>query len=75
MLAVTLEGLENALNCGALHFTNENGENKFAMITEQEGLLDDLEELQQHANHNIYNSALKIIDKYFSDEENNDPLI
>jgi len=42
---------------------------------EQEGLLDELENLQQHPNHNIYNAALKIIDKHFQDEEGADPVM
>lgn len=35
MLAVALEGLENVLSCGAKHYTNEAGENKFAIIFEE----------------------------------------
>ena len=68
MLAVALEGLDNTLACGHANFTNEEGENRFAIQFEQDGLLDDLEELQQHPNHNIYSSALKIIDKYFNED-------
>lgn len=68
MLAVTLEGLENTLACGQKHYLNEDGENIFTIILEQQGCLDDLENLQTHANHNIYTQALKIIDKYFSSE-------
>jgi hypothetical protein len=65
MLAVSLEGLDNVLASGHEHFKNEDGDNTFAIIMEQEGLLDSLEDLQQHPNHNIYSAALKIIDKYF----------
>ena len=65
MLAVALEGLENTLACGQKHFLNNNNDNEFALILEQEGLLDELELLQQHPNWNIYNSALELIDKYF----------
>lgn len=54
MLAVALEGLENILECGRKHFTNENGENKFAVALEVEGCLDELEQLQAHPNHQIY---------------------
>lgn len=55
MLAVSLEGLDNTLKCGADNYKNEEGDNVFAIIMEQDGLLDDLENLQQHPNHNIYN--------------------
>jgi len=66
MLAVALEGLENTLKCGQENYTNQEGENVYSIILEQQGCLDDLENLQTHANHNIYTQALKIIDKYFS---------
>jgi importin subunit alpha-1 len=46
MLAVALEGLDNTLNCGAQNYKNEEGENEFAILMEQDGLLDDLENLQ-----------------------------
>jgi len=69
MLTVALEGLDNTLQCGDRHYKNADGDNMFAIIMEQEGCLDDLEELQQHPNHNIYTNALKIIDNYFSEEQ------
>jgi hypothetical protein len=68
MLAVALEGLENILSAGEKNFKTETGENYFAIVMETQGCIDDLEQLQQHPNHNIYQQALKIIDKYFSDE-------
>lgn len=43
MLAVALEGLDNILACGQKEFLNENGENKFAIVVEEVGCLDDLE--------------------------------
>jgi hypothetical protein len=45
MLAVALEGLDNTLHCGAQHYKSEEGENEFAILMEQDGLLDDLENL------------------------------
>ena len=45
MLAVALEGLDNTLACGQKHYMNENGENKYAVIFEQEGCLDHLENI------------------------------
>jgi len=45
MLAVALEGLENTLNCGEKHFKDENGDNYFTILMEQNGCLDDLENL------------------------------
>ena len=75
MLAVALEGLENVLSCGQKHYLDENGENTFSILMEQEGALDDLENLQTHPNHTIYQSALKIIDKFFNEEDQGDPLM
>jgi len=48
MLTVALEGLENTLACGEKNYKNAEGDNMFSIIMEQEGCLDDLEELQQH---------------------------
>ena len=62
MLAVALEGLDNTLKAGQANFINDEGENHFATILENEGALDNLEELQQHPNHNIYEAAMKIVD-------------
>ena len=45
MLAVALEGLENTLKCGEMNFKDSEGQNQFAIILEQNGLLDDLENL------------------------------
>jgi hypothetical protein len=45
MLAVALEGLDNVLACGQAHFLTENQENKFAIVVEELGCLDDLENL------------------------------
>lgn len=41
---------------------------------ETDGCIDDLENLQTHQNHEIYEQAVKIIEKYFGEEED-DPLI
>ena len=41
---------------------------------ENENCLDDLENLQTHQNHEIYEQSVKIIEKYFGQDED-DPLI
>jgi len=69
MLAVAMEGLENVLECGENNFKNEKGDNQFVLVFEQLGFIDDLEMLQEHKNHSIYKTALKLIDKYFPEEE------
>ncbi len=67
MLAVALEGIDNVLKVGKEHFT-QSGENQFALMFEQEGGLDKLEELQYHANHQIYDRVIKILELYFQEE-------
>ena len=74
MLAVALEGIDNILDCGEKNFQNDNGENQFAVLMETQNCLDDLENLQTHQNHEIYEQAVKIIEKYFGQDED-DPLI
>lgn len=67
VLAVALEGIDNVLKVGKEHFT-QNGDNQFALMFEQEGGLDKLEELQYHANHQIYDRVIKILEVYFQEE-------
>ena len=68
-LAVALEGLENVLKAGQEHFTKAGVENKFALVLENEGGLDLIEELQLHPNHQIYNRSLRILEEFFTPEE------
>ena len=72
ILAVALEGIENVLKAGGEH-VKVSGSNQFATILEQEGGLDKLEPLQMHPNHQIYERALKILEDYFTEE--NDGLM
>jgi len=44
-LAVALEGLENILKSGQEHYAKAGVENKFALILENDGGLDLIEEL------------------------------
>lgn len=69
IVTISIEGLNNVLKCGQ-EFYMEDGFNKFAIIAESNGLLDVLEELQYHKNTQIYEAAVKIIENYFDDAEN-----
>jgi importin subunit alpha-6/7 len=71
VLAVALEGLDNILRSGQEHFTKHSQENRFSLILENEGGIDLIEQLQMHPNHQIYQRALKILDAYFQDENDN----
>lgn len=46
-----------------------NLENKFSVELEKCGGLDLIEPLQMHANHQIYERALRILEQYFQEEE------
>jgi len=45
VLIVAMEGIENILRCGQVHFVNDKGENMFALELEICGGIDKLEEL------------------------------
>lgn len=68
LLGVVLEALENILCVGENITKNNNGNPYTTLIEECEGL-DKLEELQQHANEEIYKRSLKMLENYFNAEE------
>jgi importin subunit alpha-1 len=65
-LIVALEGIENFLKVGKLHFPDEKGENQFAIMLEYCGGVDRIEALQTHKNHEVYERALRLLETYFS---------
>ena len=67
LLQLCLDCLSNILKAGEL----EDGSNPCVTYTEECGGLDVIEKLQEHENHEVYTKALKIIERYFStnDEE------
>lgn len=67
---VCLEGLENILKVGETDKTLAAGDvNVFSqMIDEAEGL-EKIENLQSHDNNEIYEKAVKILEAYWMDEE------
>lgn len=76
IVTVCLEGLENILKVGEAdkEMGLNGGINVYAqMIDDCEGL-DKIENLQSHDNNDIYEKAVKILEKYWSeDEEQNLP--
>ena len=70
-MIVCLEGLENILKVGEADkaMGMNNGVNLYAqMIDECEGL-DKIENLQTHDNNDIYEKAVKVLEKYWAEED------
>lgn len=70
-----MEGLENILKVGEAEKTqgNTGGVNVFAqMIDDAEGL-EKIENLQSHDNNEIYEKAVKILETYWLEEEDEQP--
>ncbi|GMH07728.1 hypothetical protein Nepgr_009568 [Nepenthes gracilis] len=71
IVTVCLEGLENILKVGEAekHVANSGGVNLYAqMIDDAEGL-EKIENLQTHNNNEIYEKAVKILETYWLEEE------
>ena len=76
IVTVCLEGLENILKIGEAD--KENGQNGginiyAQMIDDCEGL-DKIENLQSHDNNEIYEKAVKILEKYWVEEDEDQNL-
>ena len=71
IVTVALDGLENILKVGHEEAEQTGGDNVMARYVHEAEGLDKIENLQQHDNRDIYDKALKIIEKYFgtSDED------
>lgn len=65
VIRVLLDALSNVLNAAEQIGQSET----VALMVEQEGGVDKIEQLQQHENEDVYHAALSIIDKYFGGEE------
>jgi len=65
VIRVLLDALSNILNAAEQIGQSET----VALMVEQEGGVDKIEQLQQHENEDVYHAALAIIDKYFGGEE------
>ncbi|KAK1971295.1 ARM repeat-containing protein [Colletotrichum eremochloae] len=75
IIQVALDGLENILKVGDLD-KQAAGEgpdsiNRYALFIEECGGMEKIHECQTNANEEIYMKAYNIIEKYFSDEEEN----
>ncbi|KAG0747182.1 hypothetical protein G6F57_002999 [Rhizopus arrhizus] len=69
MVQVALDGLENILKIGELERPNDpEGLNRYAVFVEECGAMEIIHQLQRHENVEIYKKAYTLIDKYFSEE-------
>jgi importin subunit alpha-1 len=73
IIQVALDGLENILKVGELdkEAAEASGDpiNKYALFIEECGGMEKIHDCQNNANEEIYMKAYTIIEKYFSDEE------
>lgn len=76
IIQVALDGLENILKVGELDKQAagdgpESAINRYALFIEECGGMEKIHECQTNANEEIYMKAYNIIEKYFSDDEEN----
>jgi len=65
IIILCLEFFSNVLKTG-----ETNGQlEEYSTIIEESGVLERIENLQNHENEDVYNNALVIIETYFSEEE------
>jgi importin subunit alpha-1 len=73
IIQVALDGLENILKVGEMdkEASEQTGEpiNRYALFIEEVGGMEKIHDCQNNANEEIYMKAYNIIEKYFSDDE------
>lgn len=71
IVTVCLEGLENILKVGEAdkEMGANNGINLYAQMIDEFDGLEKIENLQTHDNNEIYEKAVKILERYWSEEE------
>ncbi|KAH7284233.1 hypothetical protein KP509_34G044300 [Ceratopteris richardii] len=74
VISVCLEGLENILRVGEAEkdMGSTDGINKFAQYIDEAEGLSKIEELQTHDNTEIYEKAVKILETYWQEEDEED---
>eukprot|EP01052_Picozoa_sp_SAG31_P005095 SAG31_NODE_219_length_19926_cov_4.297297_8_plen_554_part_00 len=71
IISVALEAIDNLLKVGQADAAGSDVNNYATLVEEAEGL-DKLEDLQSHANDDIYQRAVKILEAYFGEEDEDD---
>lgn len=67
-ICTLLAGISRILEVGALNAPS-TGYNPFALILQENGALDLIESLQMHENHAVYEAAMKVLQCFFNDED------
>ncbi|TYG58843.1 hypothetical protein ES288_D08G254900v1 [Gossypium darwinii] len=77
IVTVCLEGLENILKVGEAdkEMGMNGGINLYAQMIDECDGLDKIENLQTHDNHEIYEKAVKILERYWAEEEEDEQNI
>jgi importin subunit alpha-1 len=68
MLGVVLDAFSNVLK----HGDSGSGENAYTDFVDECGGMEKIEQLQNHENESIYDKALKIMEKYFAEDEDDE---
>ncbi|TXG63342.1 hypothetical protein EZV62_010336 [Acer yangbiense] len=76
IVTVCLEGLENILKVGEAEKTlgNTGDVNLYAQLIDDAEGLEKIENLQSHDNNEIYEKAVKILETYWVEEDDDEPL-
>ena len=70
IMLIALDGLDNILKVGEMERLNTmDGLNPYALLIEECGGVEYIHALQQHENVEIYKKSYQLIDKYFSEED------
>eukprot|EP01018_Ginkgo_biloba_P023375 Gb_02102 [translate_table: standard] len=69
IVTVCLEGLENILKVGEVEKENSGGTNLYAQYIDDAEGLEKIENLQSHDNNEIYEKAVKILETYWLEDE------
>jgi importin subunit alpha-1 len=73
IILVALDGIDNILRVGDMDRGNtDEGINMYALMVEECGGLEIIQNLQNHDNEEIFKKAFHLIDRYFSEEEEED---
>ncbi|KAJ6974146.1 importin alpha-1 subunit family protein [Populus alba x Populus x berolinensis] len=77
IVTVCLEGLENILKVGEAdkEMGLNGGVNLYAQMVDECDGLDKIENLQTHDNNEIYEKAVKILERYWAEEEDGEPIV